>query len=106
MNERRSAGGHGDPPHGGGVSGPPAPPPLAADVGIVAALGLEVGFLIDRLGSVRKYSGPRYSVVEGQCAGKLVSVLVTGPGRAAARRGAELLLAGHRPGWLLSVGFA
>jgi adenosylhomocysteine nucleosidase len=91
---------------GGGVSGPPAPPPVAADVGIVAALSLEVGFLIDQLASVRKYSGPRHSVIEGTCAGKLVSVVIAGPGRAAARRGAELMLAGHRPRWLLSVGFA
>jgi adenosylhomocysteine nucleosidase len=92
--------------HGGEVSGPPAPPPVAADVGIVAALSLEVGFLIDQLGSVRKYSGPRHSVIEGTCAGKLVVVVVAGPGRTAARRGAELLLTGHRPRWLLSVGFA
>jgi adenosylhomocysteine nucleosidase len=92
--------------HGGGVSGPPAPPPVAADVGIVAALSLEVGFLIDQLGSIRKYSGPRHSIIEGTCAGKLVVVVVAGPGRAAARRGAELLLAGHRPRWLLSAGFA
>jgi adenosylhomocysteine nucleosidase len=92
--------------HSGGVSGPPAPPPGAADVGIVAALGLEVGFLIDQLGSVRKYSGPGHSVIEGTCAGKLVVVVIAGPGRTAARRGADLLLAGHRPRWLLSVGFA
>jgi adenosylhomocysteine nucleosidase len=90
----------------GRVSGRLAPPPVAADVGIVAALGLEVGFLIDQLASVRKYSGPRHSVIEGMCAGKLVALLITGPGRAAAGRGAELLLAGHQPRWLLSVGFA
>ena len=90
---------------GGGVSGPPAPPPVAADVGIVAALSLEVGFLIDQLASVRKYSGPKQAVIEGTCAGKLVVIVIAGPGRAAARRGAELLLAGHRPRWLLSVGF-
>jgi adenosylhomocysteine nucleosidase len=92
--------------HGSGVPGPPAPPPVAADVGIVAALGLEVGFLIDQLASVRKYAGPRHSVVEGTAAGKLVVLVISGPGRAAARRGAELLLAGHRPRWLISVGFA
>jgi adenosylhomocysteine nucleosidase len=99
-------GGHDDAPQGGGASGPPAPAPVAADVGIVAALSLEVGFLIDQLASVRKYSGPRHSVIEGTCGGKLVVVVIAGPGCAAARRGAELLLAGHRPHWLLSIGFA
>src|SRR5208283_954417 len=55
---------------------------------------------------VRKYAGPRHTVIEGQCAGKLVALVVAGMGRAAARRGTELLLAGHRPRWLLSSGFA
>jgi adenosylhomocysteine nucleosidase len=83
-----------------------APAPIAADIGIVAALSLEVGFLIDQLASIRKYTGPEHSVIEGECAGRLVSLVVTGPGRPAAARGAELLLAGHRPGWVLSIGFA
>jgi adenosylhomocysteine nucleosidase len=89
-----------------GGSVPSAPAPVAADVGVIAALGLEVGFLIDQLHSVRKYGGPRHSVIEGECGGKLVTLVIAGPGRTAARGGAELLLAGHRPRWLLSIGFA
>jgi adenosylhomocysteine nucleosidase len=83
-----------------------APPPVAVDVGIVAALGMEVGFLVDRLSNVRKYSGTRQTVIEGELGGKIVALVVAGIGREAARRGAETLLDGHRPRWLLSAGFA
>jgi adenosylhomocysteine nucleosidase len=76
------------------------------DIGVVAALSLEVGFLIDQLTGVRKYSGPGHTVIEGECGGKLIALVVTGMGRAAARRGTEILLDGHRPRWLLSAGFA
>ncbi len=106
MNERRSAKGNDDSSPSESGAGPLAPAPIAVDVGIVAALALEVGFLIDQLSQVRKYAGPRHTVIEGHCAGKLVAVVVAGMGREAARRGAELLLAGHRPRWLLSAGFA
>jgi adenosylhomocysteine nucleosidase len=75
-------------------------------VGIVAALSMEVGFLVDKLKNVRKYSGPRHTVIEGEVAGKVVGLIVTGMGREAARLGAQLLLDGHHPRWLLSAGFA
>src|SRR5215212_4261276 len=83
-----------------------APAPSPVDVGVVAAMPVEVGFLIDRLSKVRKYSGPRLSVIEGECAGKIVAVVVAGLGREAARLGAELLIDGHRPRWIVSAGFA
>ncbi len=82
-----------------------APAPIAVDVGIVAAIGIEVGFLTDRLTKVRKYSGPHHSVIEGELAGKIVAVIIAGMGREAARRGTQLLLDGHRPRWILSAGF-
>jgi adenosylhomocysteine nucleosidase len=88
------------------AAGPLAPAPVAVDFGVVAALGIEVGFLTDRLTRVRKYAGPRHTIIEGECAGKIVAVLVTGMGRDAARRGTQLLLDGHRPRWVLSAGFA
>lgn len=84
----------------------PALAPGPADVGIVAALEIEVGYLLDRLRRVREYSGPGHRVLEGECEGKLVAVTLTGPGQAPARRGAQLLLDGHRPRWLVSAGFA
>ncbi len=83
-----------------------APAPDPADIGIVAALPIEVAPLKDRLSDVRKYSVGRFKVVEGDCGGMIVALIVTGPGRSAARQGTELLLAGHRPRWIISTGFA
>ncbi len=83
-----------------------APAPVPADVGIVAALPLEVGDLIDSLKRVRKYQTASLSVIEGEHRGKIVAIAVGGAGRPAARRAAELLVAGHRPSWIISAGFA
>ena len=38
--------------------------------------------------------------------GKIVAVAVGGMGRPAAARAADVLIAGHRPRWLISAGFA
>ncbi len=84
----------------------PAPAPGSADIGVVAALAIEVAPLLARLTNVRKYSGPRFAVVEGEHAGRVVAVVLAGAGRARAQRGAEILLDGHRPRWLISAGFA
>jgi adenosylhomocysteine nucleosidase len=87
--------------------GPPpkAPAPAPADVGVVAATPIEVGPLLARLTGVRKYAGPKLTVIEGECAGRVVAVVLTGMGRARAQRGAELLIDGHRPRWIISAGF-
>jgi adenosylhomocysteine nucleosidase len=69
-------------------------------------LSIEVGDLIDRLTRVRKYQAARLSVVEGELAGKVVAIVIGGVGRAASRRAAELLIAGHKPRWIISAGFA
>jgi adenosylhomocysteine nucleosidase len=82
-----------------------APAPTSADFGIVAATTIEVAPLLARLTDVRKYAGPKVTVIEGEIAGKLVALVLTGMGRARAQRGAEVLLDGHRPRWLISAGF-
>ena len=79
--------------------------PLAADVGVVAALSIEVGHFLDRLANVRKYAGPEHTIIEGELDGKIVAVIVGGMGRIAARQAADLLIAGHRPRWIVSAGF-
>src|SRR5689334_1048585 len=84
---------------------PAAPPPAPADVGIVAALPIEVDPLILRMANVRKYKGPRHKVIEGELSGKLVALILVGTGRDAARRGTRLLLDGHRPRWVIAAGF-
>ncbi len=84
----------------------PAPPPLPADVGIVAALSIEAGDLIDHLKKVRKYLSVKVPIIEGEFGGKIVAVAIGGAGRSAARRAADVLIAGHRPRWIISAGFA
>jgi len=75
-------------------------------VGIVAALPIEVGDLIDRLQRIRKYHSATVPMIEGEYAGRIVVVAIGGVGRAAARRATDLLVAGHQPRWLVSAGFA
>jgi adenosylhomocysteine nucleosidase len=85
---------------------PVAPAPVPADVGIVAALSLEVGVLTDGLKRIRKYQAASLPIIEGEHNGKIVAIAIAGPGRQAARRATELLIAGHRPSWIISAGFA
>ncbi len=84
---------------------PVAPPPVPADVGLVAALWIEVGPLLAKLKNVRKYANGRQTIVEGLLGEKIVAAIVGGPGVKAARKATGLLLAGHRPKWVLSAGF-
>ena len=105
MNESHPDGGKGPERPARGML-PPAPAPVPADIGIVAAMSIEVGFLLDRLSKVRKYVGPTSTVHEGEAAGKLIALVVTGMGREAARRGTLRLLDGHNPRWIISAGFA
>lgn len=83
-----------------------APAPVPADVGIVAAMSMEVGYLVDRLRRVRKYQAASMPVIEGELDGKIVAIAIGGMGRDSARRAAAILLDGHRPSWVLSAGFA
>jgi adenosylhomocysteine nucleosidase len=67
---------------------------------------MEVGYLVDMLRRVRRYHAASMPVIEGEYQGKIVAIAVGGMGREAARRAAGVLLDGHRPGWILSAGFA
>ena len=87
------------------TTAPLAPPPVPADIGLVAALGIEVAPLIARLDRVRRYSADRRTIVEGELRGKLVAAILAGPGRSNAQRATKLLIAGHRPRWVVSAGF-
>jgi adenosylhomocysteine nucleosidase len=83
-----------------------APAPFAADVGVVAALAIEVADLVEALTGVRKYQSTTVPVIEGEHAGKIVAVAVCGPGRKAARATTEVLISGHRPRAIIAAGFA
>ncbi|WZO96801.1 nucleoside phosphorylase [Isosphaeraceae bacterium EP7] len=79
--------------------------PIAAEIGIVAALPIEVGYLTDRMEQVRKYSGPRFTILEGELEDRLVALVIAGIGRGRAREATRVLIEGHRPRWILSAGF-
>ncbi len=79
---------------------------LSCHVGIVFALDLESGYFEDRLAGKVAIHGDGFIVRTGGLKGRGVAVIVTGHGQLAARRGAEALIAGHRPHWVISAGFA
>ncbi len=84
----------------------PAPEPV--DIGIIAALPLEVRPLRDELSRVRSITDTEHrkaTVVIGEFAAKTVAILVSGMGQKKALAGAQRLIAGHHPRWLFSVGF-
>jgi adenosylhomocysteine nucleosidase len=83
-----------------------APEPAPADVGIVAALQIETGDIVEALTAVRRYQSARMPVIEGERAGKIVAVVAGGPGRHNAQAATELLLSGHRPRLIIAAGFA
>jgi len=85
------------------------PPPSPVDIGLVAALPIEVGPLRERLGETRTYADPeghKRPVIEGALQGRPVALIVAGVGRRSATKGALRLIEGHRPRWILSIGFA
>jgi adenosylhomocysteine nucleosidase len=79
---------------------------LPCHVGLVVALPLESGYFEDRLAGVISIKGHGFTVRTGGLHGRGIAVAISGHGRAAAARAAEALIAGHRPRWLISAGFA
>lgn len=75
-------------------------------VGVVVALGIEAGGLVDRLKGVIRTNGHGFVAREGGLAGKRIIVLECGTGLRNAERGARALIAGHQPRWAISAGFA
>jgi len=79
---------------------------LLCDVAVILALGIEAGALIGRLAEVRSYQGKGVTVHVGHLGDRRVAVVQSGPGREAAARATGAVLAGHRPAWVISAGFA
>lgn len=79
---------------------------LPCHTGLVFALALESGHLRDRLTGTVEIQGAGFRVATGGLKGRGIAVLHAGPGRDAALRGTEALIAGHRPRWVISAGFA
>jgi adenosylhomocysteine nucleosidase len=75
-------------------------------VGVIFALGIESAGLEDLLHGLTATKGHGFAVKQGAIAGRRVAVAISGAGRDRAARAAEALLAGHRPRWVVSAGFA
>ena len=111
-------------PRGGSESGPAAgsagqsaapnstaadaPPvePVVCHVGLVFALSIEAGGLVDQLSGVVHTNGAGFVAREGGLDGRRLVLVECGLGREAAARGTHALLIGHRPRWVISAGFA
>ncbi len=77
-----------------------------ADVGIVAALKLELNPLASRLDRLKKYTGGDFTFRGGFLRDIRIATVESGAGRKRAERATHALLDAHQPEWLLSVGFA
>lgn len=78
----------------------------ACDLGLVAALGSEVGPILDALRGRITIQGERDRTIEGEWAGRRIALVLAGVGRARARAATRFLLAGHAPSLVVSLGFA
>jgi len=87
-------------------AGDPDEPPPPCHVGVVFALGIESGGLIDRLSGVTAIRGAGFSAHEGGLEGRRVVVVESGVGLEKAAQATAMLIAGHQPGWIISAGFA
>jgi adenosylhomocysteine nucleosidase len=76
------------------------------DVGLVFALGIEAGGLEDLLEGVVVTQAAGVKLQEGTLRGRSVVVVEGGLGQLAAAAATQTLLAGHRPAWIISAGFA
>lgn len=76
-----------------------------ADIGIVAALPMELAPFLDRCSRVRKYSGGEFTFRGGRYDEIRIVVVQSGPGFAKSRRATQALVDAHSPPWILSSGF-
>ncbi|MGD9722744.1 MAG: hypothetical protein AB7O59_15530 [Pirellulales bacterium] len=85
---------------------PPTRARETCHVGLVFALGIEAGGLIDRLHGVIRIEGAGFTAREGGLEGRRLIVVETGVGQKAAAHATRALIEGHRPQWVISAGFA
>lgn len=76
------------------------------DVGVVFALESESGGLEDLLKETGRWRGDGFTAIAGRLEDRLVVMVRSGAGLAAAAHATEALLDGHRPRWVISAGFA
>lgn len=95
--------------HVSGEADPDQPmdrPPAPCDIGVVFALSIEAGGLLDKLEGVVSTKGFGFTAYEGGLNGRTVVLIESGPGRANAAQATTALIEGHKPAWVISAGFA
>ena len=86
---------------------PPEPNSEAiCHVGVVFALSIEAGGLIDRLSGVVSTEGAGFVAREGGLHGRRVVLIEAGVGSEQAAQATQALILGHHPRWVISAGFA
>jgi adenosylhomocysteine nucleosidase len=80
--------------------------PAVCHVGLVFALSIEAGGLVDQMTGVVHINGAGFVAREGGFGGRRLVLIESGLGREAAARGTRALLIGHKPRWVISAGFA
>jgi adenosylhomocysteine nucleosidase len=83
-----------------------APPPGPCDVGVVFALGIEAGGFVDLLEGAVITHAAGVKLHAGTLRGRRVVAAETGVGQRSAAAGTQALIAGHKPAWVVSAGFA
>ncbi|HVC93992.1 MAG TPA: hypothetical protein VND64_09895 [Pirellulales bacterium] len=76
------------------------------EVGLVFALSIESGGFEDLLTGVVTMRGAGFVAKQGSLNGRGVVLVESGVGTLDAARGTQALLAGHKPSWIISAGFA
>jgi adenosylhomocysteine nucleosidase len=76
------------------------------DLGVVFALSIEAGCLVDMLGDVRVTRGDGFTVQRGRIRDRDVVIVESGPGRSRAAKAAHALIDAYRPRLVVSSGFA
>lgn len=86
--------------------GPPERKPEVCHVGLVFALGIEAGGLIDQLSGVIRIDGAGFVAREGGLDGRRLVIIEAGVGAKAAASATSALIQGHKPRWIITAGFA
>jgi adenosylhomocysteine nucleosidase len=76
------------------------------DVAVVFALGIEAGGLEDRLSGAITTKAAGCTFIQGGLQGRHIALVAAGVGQQQAAAATEVLIAGHRPAWVISAGFA
>jgi adenosylhomocysteine nucleosidase len=97
---------HAAEPKAAAEQGPPEAKNAVCHVGLVFAMGIEAGGLVDRLAGTVRIDGAGFVAREGGLDGRRLVIVESGAGCQAAARATQSLILGHRPQWIISAGFA